>query len=590
MRTPLLFVASFYAIANIFAADPIKLDAKISAVTVYADRAQVTRQARAPLKQGLSRFIIAPLPGWLDEGSIRVRIEPAGAGEILDVQVERTFLERPSDEEFRNTEAALQLVRDESDALEDRTKILDAELKQVEAIRAFALDKAPKDAAARKVDVAEYKETVGFISQSMADISKRRRELKIEQRLIEPRLRVAQQKLDSLRQRSQLEQRNVIVTIQAGGDREATIEMEGMLPGATWEPVHELRSTSDAKTISITSHAVVSQTSGEDWASVDLTLSTQRASDTLRLPELKGLLLGNTRALTMLVGRGDTYQIANAHWAAQNDYSFAIKNPDKNEQAVFASNKRALLGNSATALAVFENLQERGTTAHFTSLGRQTVRADGRAVRVPIGKSDLKAQPKIIVAPEVSLNAVRTGELTNSTTLPLLPGKTSLFINGAFLGMSEMEFVSPSEPFSVFLGVADQIKVKRDLDQKRSEVSTWRSRTRMKVAYLGSVQNLSNQEVTVQLTDRIPVSELADIKVTDLKLAPSIKPDSQGLVNWTFKLAPRQTQEYRIEYAVDYPTELPKQEQPNKAQSPADQMNDDLQLRLKRLEKALPKR
>ena len=583
MRTPFLIVVFIFTVANAFAADPVKLDSKITAVTVYADRAQVTRQARIPLKPGLSQFVFSALPGWLDEGSIRVRIEPAGAGEVLDVQIERTFLERPTDEEFRKTEEALQFVRDESDAMEDRAKVLDAELKQVEAIRAFALDKAPKDAAARKVDVAEYKDTVDFISKSMADISKRRRELKVEQRMIEPRLRVAQQKLDALRQRAQLEQRNVIVTVQAAGDRETTLEMEGMLPGATWEPVHELRSTSDAKTLSVASHAVVSQTSGEDWTGVDLMLSTQRASDTLRLPELKGLLLGNTRALTMLVGKEDTYKVANANWAAQNDFYFAVKNPEKMEQQAFASNKRALIGNTVTVLTVFESLRERGTTAHFSGLGKQTVRADGRTVRVPIGKADLKAQPRIVVAPEVSLNAVRTGEVTNSTTLPLLPGKAHLFINGAFLGMSEMEFVSPSEPFSVFLGVADQIKVKRDLDQKRSEVSTWRNRTRMKVAYIGSVQNLSNQEVSVQLSDRIPVSEIGDVKVTDLKLSPSIKPDSQGLLNWTFTLAPRQTQEYRIEYALDYPTELPKQDQ-------KDQPNDDLQLRLKRLEKALPKR
>jgi len=39
-----------------------------------------------------------------------------------------------------------------------------------------------------------------------------------------------------------------------------------MLPGATWETVHELRAAdSEPTSVEVTSFAVVTQASGEDW-------------------------------------------------------------------------------------------------------------------------------------------------------------------------------------------------------------------------------------------------------------------------------------------------------------------------------------
>src|SRR5439155_534997 len=41
---------------------------KISEVTVYADRARVSRSATIALHAGTARFAFSKLPGWIDEG------------------------------------------------------------------------------------------------------------------------------------------------------------------------------------------------------------------------------------------------------------------------------------------------------------------------------------------------------------------------------------------------------------------------------------------------------------------------------------------------------------------------------------------
>ena len=57
-------------------------------MTVYADRAQVTRHATVELSATTGRYALAKLPGWIDAESVRVALDPPGAGQILDGRFE----------------------------------------------------------------------------------------------------------------------------------------------------------------------------------------------------------------------------------------------------------------------------------------------------------------------------------------------------------------------------------------------------------------------------------------------------------------------------------------------------------------------
>lgn len=543
--------------------------AKISSVTVYADRAQVTRSARVHVSTGVAHHAFAKLPGWIDEGSVRVTLLPPGAGQVLDVEIERTYLAKASDEDFRKAQDRVQETTDQIAALDDEKSVLEAETKQVETIRAFSLDKWPKEAAVRAIQTNEYEASIDFIANAQRKILKAKRELERSKRELQPELNVRQRQLDELRQRSQLEQRTVKVAVQGAGDQEADLVMTCMLPGATWEPVHELRASPGAPTVALSSYAVVMQTTGEDWTGASLALSSQRSTETLKIPELEALLVGSGRKLARVVsGATDSFGAANSRFAAQNLFFNDLLNPEAARQQEYRRNQAIIVDNTKRVDRIFETLKDRGTTAHFAALGAQTIRTDGRAVRVPIGVIDLAAQYRIIAAPEVSLNAVRTVDLSNAGRQSLLPGKVSIYLGGAFLGMTETDFVAPSESFALYLGVADALKLSRTLDKKRSELKRSGQRTRMQVSFLVAVENLTDASVAAQLLDRVPVSETDEIRVSAVKVLPEGKPDNKGLLRWDLNLAPKQSKEYRLEYMLDYPTDLPSRREPPAAGFP----------------------
>ena len=79
-----------------------ELDSTVTKVTVYSDRAQVTREAAADVTTESKVYAFRHLPGWVDDGSVRVA---ATAGRIVDVRVERSFLAKATDKNWQQAEA-----------------------------------------------------------------------------------------------------------------------------------------------------------------------------------------------------------------------------------------------------------------------------------------------------------------------------------------------------------------------------------------------------------------------------------------------------------------------------------------------------
>ena len=59
-------------------AEVTPLSSSITEVTVYSDRARVTRVSTLALEKGAKVYAFQELPGWIDEGSVRMVLSPAG--------------------------------------------------------------------------------------------------------------------------------------------------------------------------------------------------------------------------------------------------------------------------------------------------------------------------------------------------------------------------------------------------------------------------------------------------------------------------------------------------------------------------------
>jgi uncharacterized protein (TIGR02231 family) len=534
---------------------------RITKVTVYSDRALVSREATVGLTTEPTVHRFKKLPGWVDEGSVRASIS---AGKIVDVAVERRFLARSTDEGFRKVEQKHKALLQKLQALDDELAILDAQQKHVESIKVFSLEKLSDDGVKRDIKVDSYGQVIDFVSGTLRKTAASRRDVRAERERLAPDVEASARNLEEISRLTKLEETTVLVTVQGTAASNTSLTLTYATPGATWEPMHEVRaSAADPDSVELTSFAVVTQTTGEDWRHAELSFSTQSSSDSERIPELEMLALGKTQEVSRSVTRQVTsfsaaqkkFAEQNRHWNRMNQAtSQRVSEVEQFEQS-YTTNLELLERVQNKTVQIFQGLQTRGTTAHFIAKDPVIVRSDGRSIRLRIGTSRIKAQRRIIAAPEESLNAAVTLEMANKTSQALLPGSVARYHDGAFLGMTDIDFVAKDEDFSMFFSVADQVKLTRELDKHQSSLQR-NARNRMQLAFVSKAKNLSDRPVTLVLAERIPVSENTDIRVSNVKILPNEKPDGKGIVRFTVTLAPREEREFRVSYQVEYPPSL----------------------------------
>ncbi len=156
------------------------------------------------------------------------------------------------------------------------------------------------------------------------------------------------------------------------------------------------------------------------------------------------LALGKTqeRAQSMTRSSGSFYRARekyleqNMRWNRMNQAPSHRLHETEQFEKSYTSNLAYFERVQNKAVELFQGLQLRGTTAHFTALDPAIVRSDGRSIRVHIGTGHIAAEPRIIAAPEESLNAALTLKMTNPGAQPLLPGTVARYRDGAFLGVT----------------------------------------------------------------------------------------------------------------------------------------------------------
>ncbi len=535
------------------------LVSQVAKVTVYSDRARVTRHANAKVTTEATVYAFRALPGWVDDGSVRVS---ATAGRIVDVRVERSYLARSTDKKWQQAQAHHKRLSNQLVALNDEISVLNAQKAQIESIKAFSLEKITKDTTIGDISVESYGDVLRFITDSLRKTAKARRQVQLRRDKINPEFEASSKRLAELQSLMKLEETTVFVTMQSSQVTQSNLELTYMMPGATWEPRHELRvRTDDSKSVEVISFAVVSQTSGEDWGNAELSFSTQSSVQAIRIPELEALTLGDTHTATRRITKKMTsFSRAQNAYASQNHLWNKVHQSMRSQKRMdfertYQSNIESLQVIQSKTVKIFETLRKRGTTAHYKAMAAPTVRGDGHPVRMRIGYSKLHSTQKLLAVPEQSLNAARTLELENSTKQSFLPGQVALYQDGSFLGMTEIDFIAQGENFSLFLSVADHIKLTRTLDRKQSTLIR-RKRNRMKVSFIVRVENLSTKATDITLADRIPVSENRDIKIDNVRISEGRKPDSHGILHWDLSLKPKEVREFRISYQVEYPSEL----------------------------------
>ena len=146
--------------------------------------------------------------------------------------------------------------------------------------------------------------------------------------------------------------------------------------------------------------------------------------------------------------------------------------------------------------------------------------------------------------PELELRVFLTSVQRNEAKFPILAGPVELLLQNGFVGWTRVLFVAPGEEFRLSFGPDASLRLARaERDRTQDATSTdWKTLTRSVWLYLSS---LGDEAKTVELIERMPVSEIEQVKValSSKRTTPKPQVDDNGFATWVVELAPRaQTQ------------------------------------------------
>ncbi|MCR9144187.1 MAG: mucoidy inhibitor MuiA family protein [bacterium] len=227
-------------------------------------------------------------------------------------------------------------------------------------------------------------------------------------------------------------------------------------------------------------------------------------------------------------------------------------------RALEMQENRALIGKLISPVA-----SARGYDHNYRARNPETVLSNGAFRKVYLYEKQLSADllyESAAVQPadrggRSSQFAFLTGRVKYAEETPLLSGPISVFHNKDYVGDSVLKDVSKKEPFTVHLGANEDIQISRTADRFRETTGILSKSYVYKNKITIEVKNRKRTAVTLDLFDRIPVSQDERVQITDLNLrpAPAARKQDEGLLRFRINLRPGQTETIVIEYKLSHP-------------------------------------
>jgi uncharacterized protein (TIGR02231 family) len=517
-----------------------ELDTSISAVTVYTDRARITRVGTLTLQPGQHRLEISELPLGLDPASLRASARGSARARLLGVDARRDFYDAPPAARVQELEAQIEKLGDEKRELDLQTELFKRE-RDVLGELAGQTETYARGLAYGKTSAETHIDLLDSLRGRAQALNTDLLDLAVRQRDLARRQERLQRELDQLRGSRGRERYTASVEVEVLQAGELTLELLYVVSDARWQPLYDVRlwEEQEPATLEVSYLAQVTQRSGEDWIDAALTLSTARPALAETAPELAPWYIG-----PVPVPRPTARAKAAPAPAALATVAFR-------DAAPVAGEAEELV---LEAEPVMAEVRTTGAAVTYQVPGTATIPADGTPHKVTVARLELQPKSDYVTAPKLVQAAYRRARTPNASPYTLLPGPANLFVGDEFIGATELDLIAPQEEIELYLGADDRVKVEYELKRRDVDKRLIGDKRRLRYGYEVRLENLLPDETKITLHDHIPVPRHEDIKVKLESAQPEPTQKTElALLDWELTLPPGEKQTVRFDFVVEHP-------------------------------------
>jgi uncharacterized protein (TIGR02231 family) len=525
------------------AADELPVRSTISAVTVFPDRALVTRRCEFSIFGGERTILVEGLPADLIESSLRAEGEGDVDFSINSVENRRVFREELIHEEEQRLVQTLTGLQDERRILDDRIKVLNMQLEFIRAIGKNMPQTANEEIIRGEMAPQAWEQAWVALGDGATVALNGIRKTEIEQRSLQDRIGRVEKELAQIRtgRRENMEAR---INIQSSRKGNVRLHLRYLVPGASWVPMYDARLNSEEARADITSLGQVRQNTGEDWSGAELTLSSSRPAEGVHIMELEPWFIDFLQAGPL----GEMRKAMPRERMKKEAKGFMT---GADEEAAHPPVMAAAPHRQADILAT-------EYAAEYRIPGSSSVPSDNTPHRFVLKEQVFDVDLTVRTVPKMAAKAYLYARGTYQGDAPLLPGAVSFFRDGSFVGTGGLNLLQPGEELRLSFGIDDKVRIDYRLEAgERSKEGIFNRQRRVERLYRIEVENYHNRPMEITVLDQLPVTRDERIKVE--LLDDSSRPTEQdvngrkGVMAWTYTMAAKEKRVTKFGYAVSYP-------------------------------------
>ncbi|MEQ8302594.1 MAG: DUF4139 domain-containing protein [Cyclobacteriaceae bacterium] len=521
----MLLVVSFLTAT---AQEEKRVESTIKDVTVFLNKAQVTREVKTRVGAGKTEIIVTGLTSMLDPESIQV--QGKGSLIILGISHQQNFL---SD---LNIPKPLLILKDSLTYYQKRMSLEQSQKEILNKEEQMLLSNQKIGGTNQNLTVAELKAMADFYRSRLGDIVATRMAQDEKIKKINEQITRLQKQINS---QSDLYRRNtseIVISVSANAATTANLEVNYVVANAGWHPVYDLRATDTSKPIQLSYKANVFQRTGEDWDNVKLKLSTANPNQSGLKPELYTWYLDFYNPVAYKQYRKkDMARSAPAGAAIEMEMAEA---PEEDY---------------ALSVADFVNEVQTTLNTEFEISLPYTVASAAKPTLVDIRNYEMQATYLYAVVPKLDADAFLIAKATGWEDFNLLPGEANIFFEGTFVGKTAIDPNNIKDTLSVSLGRDKRIVVQREKLKDLTSKRMIGSNTREEYTYEISIRNTKKDPIKIRIEDQLPVSRNAQIEVNILDAGGAKFEAPTGKLLWELNAQPNETRKVRYRFEVKYP-------------------------------------
>ena len=508
------------------------VESKISNVTVFLAKAQVTREIKTRLEPGKTNLVITGLTSQLDPQSIQV--SGKGSFIILGTTHRQNYLNE------LNMPRAFKVLKDSLNFYQKQIGLEQSQKEILNREEQMLLSNQKIGGTNQNLTVAELKAMADFYRGRLGEIVIARMKEDDKIKHLNDKMTRIQSQINSQNELYSRNTSEIVVSISADAATSADLTLNYVVNSAGWYPVYDLRAINTRSPIQLSYKANVFQGTGEEWKGIHLKLSTANPNLGGLKPELTAWHLNFYVPVTTMM-RGNK----SSHMASES-----VLPPSVQMDVESKKEEAEVVSDYVTTLQTSLNTE-------FDIALPYTVASSNQPTLVDIRNYEMKAEYQYAVAPKLDLDAFLIAKAIGWEDFSLLPGEANIFFEGTFVGKTFIDPNSIKDTLSVSLGRDKRIVVKREKVKDFTSRKAIGANIRETYAYEVSVRNTKQEPLKIVVEDQEPVSQNSQIEVTTLDTGGAVYDKESGKLTWTWTLQPNETKKVVFKFEVKYPKDKP---------------------------------